>query len=117
MRAGNTSSWRRTCLRIPHLDPGRGCAVTAERDVEIVNERGLHARAAAKFTALAEEFDAEITVSNGRESVGGRSIMGLLMLAAARGTTITVSAVGGDADAALAAVCNLVEDGFGEDRD
>lgn len=86
--------------------------------VEIVNERGLHARAAAKFTALAETFEAEITVSNGRESVGGRSIMGLLLLAAARGTKITISAEGAaDADSALDAVCALVEDGFGEDRD
>lgn len=85
--------------------------------VEIVNERGLHARAAAKFTALAETFEAAITVSNGRESVGGRSIMGLLMLGAAKGTTIIVNAEGTDADAALVAVCALVEDGFGEDRD
>jgi phosphocarrier protein HPr len=85
--------------------------------VEIVNERGLHARAAAKFTALAETFAAEITVSNGRDSVGGRSIMGLLMLAAARGTKITISAEGTDAAAALEAVRALVEDGFGEDRD
>lgn len=89
--------------------------MTTERRVEIVNERGLHARAAAKFTALAEEFEAEIFVSNGRESVGGRSIMGLLMLAAAKGTAITVSASGADAEAALDAVCRLVGDGFGED--
>lgn len=91
--------------------------MTAARAVEIVNERGLHARAAAKFTALAEEFDAEISVSNGREAVGGRSIMGLLMLAAAKGSTIHVSATGTDADAALDAVCRLVSDGFGEDRE
>lgn len=87
-----------------------------ERHLDIVNERGLHARAAAKFSALAEEFDAEITVSNGRDSVGGRSIMGLLMLGAAKGSSITVSAEGAQADAALAAICALVEDGFGEDR-
>ena len=85
------------------------------RTITIVNERGLHARAAAKFTALAEEFVAEITVSNGREDVGGRSIMGLLLLAAAKGTEITVRAEGDDADAALQALCNLVEDGFGEE--
>ena len=87
----------------------------AQRRVVIVNERGLHARAAAKFTALAEEFVAEITVSNGREDVGGRSIMGLLLLAAAKGTEITVRAEGDDADTALQALCNLVEDGFGEE--
>jgi phosphocarrier protein HPr len=90
--------------------------LSTERHLDIVNERGLHARAAAKFSALAEEFDAEITVSNGRESVGGRSIMGLLMLGAAKGSSITVSAEGAEADAALAAVSALVEDGFGEDR-
>ena len=87
----------------------------AQRTVVFVNERGLHARAAAKFTALAEEFVAEITVSNGRDDVGGRSIMGLLLLAAAKGTEITVRAEGDDADAALQALCNLVEDGFGEE--
>ena len=87
----------------------------AQRTLTIVNERGLHARAAAKFTALAEDFDAEITVSNGREDVGGRSIMGLLLLAAAKGTEITVGAVGPDADEALQALSDLVEDGFGEE--
>ena len=90
--------------------------MNTERHLDIVYERGLHARAAAKFSALAEEFDAEITVSNGRDSVGGRSIMGLLMLGAAKGSSITVSAAGAQADAALAAICALVEDGFGEDR-
>lgn len=86
----------------------------AEQILKIVNERGLHARAAAKFTALAEEFGAEISVSNGRESVGGRSIMGLLLLGAAQGTEITVTSEGVDADAAIAAIAALVADGFGE---
>ena len=86
------------------------------RSVTIVNARGLHARAAAKFTALAEEFDAGVTVSNGRETVGGRSIMGLLMLAA-EGTEISIRADGQDADAALAALCDLVGAGFGEDKE
>jgi phosphocarrier protein len=90
--------------------------LSTERHLAIVNERGLHARAAAKFSALAEEFNAEITVSNGREFVGGRSIMGLLMLGAGKGSSITISAEGAEADAALAAVCALVEDAFGEDR-
>ena len=85
-----------------------------ERSVTIVNTRGLHARAASKFTVLAEEFSAEISVSNGRETVGGRSIMGLLLLGAARGTEIVISAVGNDAEAALIALCDLVQDGFGE---
>ena len=86
-----------------------------ERTVTIVNERGLHARAAAKFTSLAEEFDADIVVSNGREDVGGRSIMGLLMLAASKGTRIALRADGTDAAAALDVLCGLVEGGFGED--
>lgn len=89
----------------------------AEQTLKIVNVRGLHARAAAKFTTLAEEFEAEVFVSNGRESVGGRSIMGLLLLGAAQGTEITVTSEGVDADAALAAISALVADGFGEDRD
>lgn len=89
----------------------------AEQILKIVNERGLHARAAAKFTALVEEFAAEITVSNGRESVGGRSIMGLLLLGAAQGTEITVSSEGADAEAAMAAIAALVADGFGEIAD
>lgn len=89
----------------------------AEQILKIVNERGLHARAAAKFTALVEEFGAEITVSNGRESVGGRSIMGLLLLGAAQGTEITVSSEGADAEAAMAAIAALVADGFGEISD
>ena len=89
----------------------------AQQVLRIINERGLHARAAAKFTSVVEEFDAEITVSNGRESVGGRSIMGLLLLGAAKGTEIRVTSEGSDADAAMAAIAALVADGFGEDRD
>ena len=89
----------------------------AQKTLKIINERGLHARAAAKFTALAEAFEADITVSNGRETVGGRSIMGLLLLGAAQGTEITVISEGADADAAMAAIAMLVSDGFGEIKD
>lgn len=89
----------------------------AHKTLKIINERGLHARAAAKFTALAEAFEADITVSNGRETVGGRSIMGLLLLGAAQGTEITVISEGADADVAMAAVAALVADGFGEIKD
>ena len=84
--------------------------------LKIVNERGLHARAAAKFTALAEQFESEITVSNGRESVNGRSIMGLLLLGAAKGTKVTVWAEGKDESPAMSAIIELVADGFGEDK-
>jgi phosphocarrier protein len=83
--------------------------------VEIVNDRGLHARAAGKFTALAEEFEAEIMVSSGNDVVDGRSIMGLLMLAAAKGSKIEIRANGPEANQALASICALVEEGFGED--
>ncbi|MEX2454676.1 MAG: HPr family phosphocarrier protein [Rhodospirillaceae bacterium] len=87
----------------------------ATKTVPVVNARGLHARAAAKFTALAEGYSSDISVSNGRETVVGRSIMGLLLLAAAKGTEITITASGSDAETALASLCDLVARGFDED--
>ena len=87
----------------------------ASRAVRIVNERGLHARAAAKFTALAETFSSAVSVSNGRETVAARSIMGLLLLAAAKDTEITVAAAGNDAVAAIDAIADLVARGFDEE--
>ncbi len=86
------------------------------REVEIVNKKGLHARASAKFVQTAEQFQAEIAVTRGHETVGGTSIMGLMMLAAAPGTTITISANGPQAAAALDALCALVADRFGEEE-
>ena len=90
------------------------------REVEIVNKKGLHARASAKFVQTAEQFDAEIAVtrvhdSGAQETVGGTSIMGLMMLAAGPGVTITISASGADAAAAIEALCALVADRFGEE--
>ncbi len=87
----------------------------AERTAAIINQRGLHARAAAKFAALAGTFDAEITVSKGGQTVSGRSIMGLMMLAAGTGSEVSLSAVGTDAEAALDAVCKLIAERFQED--
>ena len=84
------------------------------RLLEIRNERGLHARAAAKFVRCAEGFDAEVWVSRQDMSVSGQSIMGLMMLAAALGTTISVTASGPDAEAALDALSQLVENRFDE---
>lgn len=84
------------------------------RRLVIVNERGLHARAAAKFVATAGTFTSEITVTKDDTSVSGRSIMGLMMLAAGPGTTIEVSAKGSDAGAALAALETLVGNRFDE---
>jgi phosphocarrier protein len=85
------------------------------RDIEIVNKKGLHARASAKFVQTAEQFDAAITVTRGHESVGGTSIMGLMMLAAGPGITITIQATGKEAAAAMDALCALVAARFGEE--
>lgn len=84
------------------------------RRVTIPNRRGLHARAAAKFVKLCEGFDAEVTVSRDGQSVGGRSIMGLMMLAAGQDSTIEISAEGPEAEAALDMLQALVEAGFHE---
>lgn len=89
-------------------------AGAAHAVVEIVNVKGLHARASAKFCTLAEQFDARVTVRKDGLSVSAYSIMGLLMLAAARGSSIEIFAEGRQADAALAALKELVETRFGE---
>lgn len=84
--------------------------------LNIVNEKGLHARASAKFVEVVEEFDATAQVSRDGMTVSGDSIMGLLMLAASRGTTIEVETAGPDEAALAAALTDLVADRFGEDR-
>ncbi|MGD9544204.1 MAG: HPr family phosphocarrier protein [Methylocystis sp.] len=86
------------------------------RDLPIVNKKGLHARATAKFVQCCEKFDAVITVSRGDETVGGSSIMGILTLGAGQGSTITVTATGPQAKAALDALETLVANRFGEDE-
>jgi len=83
--------------------------------VEIVNKRGLHARASAKFVKTAEGFDADVRVRRSGETVGGTSIMGLMMLAAGPGTRITIEATGAEASSAVAALVALVSGGFGEE--
>jgi phosphocarrier protein HPr len=85
------------------------------REFDIVNERGLHARASAKFVKCAEAFDADIAVSRDGQTVPGTSIMGLMMLTASQGTSITVTANGPEAEAALAALAALVASKFDED--
>lgn len=85
------------------------------REVTIINRRGLHARAAARFVKLAGEFDADITVSKDGAEVSGLSIMGLMMLAAAPGTQISIQATGIQAEEAVEAVAALVAAGFDED--
>lgn len=83
-------------------------------DLTICNQRGLHARAAAKFVKLAGDYDADVTVTKDGTSVTGTSIMGLMMLAAAKGTSITVEAEGPQADDVLQALSGLVAGGFDE---
>lgn len=87
----------------------------AARELAIANQRGLHARASAKFVKCAESFDADITVSRDGMSVPATSIMGLMMLGAAMGTTISVEARGREAEAALEALTQLVGAKFDEE--
>ena len=84
------------------------------RTVTSVNRRGLHARASARFVKCAEGFDCEVTVTKDGQSVGGPSIMGLMTLAAAPGSTVELQAAGPQAEAALDALSALIADGFGE---
>lgn len=85
-------------------------------EVRIRNKKGLHARASAKFVKCAETFKAEVRVTRDGQSVGGTSIMGLMMLAAGPGTILTLEAEGPEATQALQALVALVEAGFGEDQ-
>ncbi|MDO8378394.1 HPr family phosphocarrier protein [Phenylobacterium sp.] len=90
--------------------------MTTSRSVEIVNKRGLHARASAKFVRMASTFDAEVTVSKDGSTVDARSIMGLMMLAAGPGCCIEIQAEGAEAGPALEALAKLVANRFDEDE-
>ena len=94
------------------LPPLREGAVV--RELTICNKKGLHARASARFVQTVEKFDAEVRVMRCGEIVGGTSIMGLMMLAASPGTTITVEATGKEAAEVVAALAALIESRFGE---
>jgi phosphocarrier protein len=85
------------------------------RNLDIINEKGLHARAAAKFVQTVEKFDATVKVTRSGETVGGDSIMGLLMLSAAPGTQIHVEATGREAAEVMKALSELVANRFGEE--
>jgi len=85
------------------------------RSVTVANRLGLHARAAAKFVHLASRFQSHVKISRGSQTMDGKSIMGILLLAAATGTVLTVSADGEDEQAALDALCSFIQTGFGED--
>ena len=94
----------------PSIPPG-----ALSREIPIINKRGLHARASAKFVQLVERFNAEVWVTRGGETVGGTSIMGLMMLSAGPGTSIVVSVAGPEAEAALTAITDLVASKFNEE--
>jgi len=85
------------------------------RKVSICNRKGLHARASAKFVQTVEKFDAEVRVTRGGETVGGTSIMGLMMLAATPGTSIIIEATGNEAAQVIDALTALIDSRFGED--
>ena len=85
------------------------------RSTTVANRLGLHARAAARFVHLASGFQAHVSVARGSHTVDGKSIMGILLLAAATGTVLTISTDGEDEQAALDALCGFIETGFGED--
>jgi len=98
-----------TLLRKDRVD-----ADTVTADVEIINQLGLHARAAARFVETASRFTAEVTVANGEESVSGKSILGLMMLAAGQGTQLALVANGPDAEEAIDALAELIAQRFHE---
>src|SRR5437764_14376932 len=95
-------------------DPPDAAPITCV--LQICNKKGLHARASAKFVQTVEKFDAEVKVKRGNEVVGGTSIMGLMMLSAGPGTTITVEASGREASAVIDALAALVSGRFTEEE-
>ena len=96
-------------------EAGTAVPPMTSQEVIVVNQLGMHARAAAKFVHLATRYEARVKVSRDRREMDGKSIMGILLLAAARGSTITISADGADEKDAVAALVALVQTGFGED--
>ncbi|MBW7956768.1 MAG: HPr family phosphocarrier protein [Deltaproteobacteria bacterium] len=97
------------------MDSGQGNATNLERTYTIKNKLGLHARAAALFVQLANKFDSEILVRKDDQEVNGKSIMGILILAATQGSKVTLRVEGSDAEGALGALGDLIDRGFGED--
>ena len=95
---------------------GGASGETIVREIPITNKRGLHARASAKFVQMAERFKADITVTRNNETVGGNSIMGLMMLSAGPGSSVIVSASGPEAREAIEALTTLVTTKFGEEE-
>ena len=87
-----------------------------KQTLTIINRLGLHARAAAKLVKLASQFESEVLVKRKQREVNGKSIMGVMLLAAARGTEIELSIDGADEAVAMASICDLVQSGFGEEE-
>lgn len=85
------------------------------RSFTIINRLGLHARAAAQFVQTANQFDSEVTLIKDDVEVNGKSIMGILLLAAPKGTEVSVAVEGNDEEKAMKRIAALIEDGFGED--
>lgn len=88
--------------------------IVGSKNVTIINKLGLHARAAAKFVSLASQFESEIMVKRGERSVNGKSIMGVMLLAASKGTELEIIATGEDEQQALQSLLELINDKFGE---
>tara|TARA_R110000782_G_scaffold43189_2_gene97582 strand:- start:855 stop:1124 length:270 start_codon:yes stop_codon:yes gene_type:complete len=86
------------------------------KTITIINKLGLHARAAAKFVQVASSFNAEINVNSGHREISGKSIMGVMMLAAGKGAEIDIKTIGPDEDEAMAALEDLINQKFGEDE-
>lgn len=97
------------------MESGQGSATSLEKTYTIRNKLGLHARAAALFVQLANKFDSEVLVRKGDQEVNGKSIMGILILAATQGSKVTLRVEGSDAEAALMSLGDLIDRGFGED--
>src|SRR6516164_2336456 len=122
--AASTSAWRARCS--PESPKGRTLAAwkasvvlrsnKPSAEVTIRNRKGLHARASAKFVKCAESFDATVRVMRDGQTVGGTSIMGLMMLAAGPGSVITLEAEGPEGPEAIEALVALVDSGFGEEN-
>src|SRR6185295_5845332 len=115
---GDARSWPRRHLGRVRSAPGgqdQWRNRMTSQAVTVVNQLGMHARAAAKFVHLATRYDARVKVARDRREMDGKSIMGILLLAAARGSTITISAEGSDERDAVDALVALVRSGFGED--
>lgn len=90
--------------------------MVASQEVEVINKLGIHARAAAKFVKLASNFNSEIEIERNKLRVNGKSIMGVMMLAASQGTLITIHAKGEDAEEGVDKLATLVKNKFGEDE-